>query len=160
MKYARAAQKHKKTMFYLYVAFLLIWSIAIVLMPIASAQKDVTKILLFLSGGCFWTGLIGTITMAVKINNARKRSHRFRESHSKLKQLGMISFFKNKEAKITDVTMFVALICFIITRIYADKLYWSFSFLALFVFSFGMHCMLNGINYIYLNYKIRREEKS
>lgn len=160
MRRSYTSQKHKMTMFLLFMMFLLILSVAIMLMPIASAQKETARGLLFLSGACFWSGLIGTVTMAVKINNARKRNHRFKEKYGDLKQCGVVSFFKNKEAKIADITMFASIICFIITKIFADGLYWPFACLALFVFSFGMHCMLNGINYIYLNFKVRREEKS
>ena len=129
-------------------------------MPIASVQQEVTKIPMFISGGGFWIGLIGTITMAVKINYSRKKSYRFEDKPLKVKQLGLISFFKNKEAKVADIAMFASCICFIVTRICTDNLYWLFIFLALFVFSFGMHCMLNGKNYIYLNQKVRREEES
>lgn len=160
MNYARASQRRRKRMLVLYVTFLLIWSIAVLLMPIASVQKEATKIPMFISGGGFWIGLIGTIAMAVKINNAIKRSYRFRDKRPEVKQLGLISFFKNREAKIADIAMFVSIVCFIVTRICTDNIYWLFIFLATFVFSFGMHCMLNGKNYIYLNQGVRREEES
>lgn len=160
MNYARASQRRKKRQFILYIVFLLIWSIAILLMPFASVYKEVTKILLVVSGGGVWIGLLGTVTMAVKINKARKRSYRFREKYPASKHLGLISFFKNKEAGIADIGMFVSIAGFIVTRICSDNIYWLFIFLALFVFTFGMHCMLNGMNYIYLNQGVRREEKS
>lgn len=160
MNYTRASQKRRKRMLILYITFLLVWSIAILLMPIASAQKEITKIPMFISGGCFWIGLLGTTTMAVKIINSRKRSYRFKDKHPEVKQLGLISFFKNKEAVIADIAMFVSIVCFIVTRICTDNIYWLFIFLALFVFSFGMHCILNGKSYIYLNQKVRRVEKS
>ena len=160
MNYAKASQRRRKRMLVLYVTFLLIGSIAVLLMPIASVQKEATKIPMFISGGGFWIGLIGTITMAVKINKARKRSYRFREKYPESKQLGLISFFKNKEAIIADVGMFVSIAGFIVTRICSDNIYWLFIFLALFVFTFGMHCMLNGMNYKYINYsKYVKEQK-
>lgn len=159
MKYIKTSQKRRKRMFMLYVSFLLVLSISILLMPIASSQKEQTQIPMFLSGGCFWLGLIGTIMMALRINKARKMSTMFKDKQSNEKQLGLCSFFKNKEAKIADVAMLISVVCFIITRICTENLYWQFIFLALFVFSFGMHCMLNGKNYIYLNYKVGREEE-
>ena len=147
-------------MLILYVTFLMLLAVAFLLMPIASAQKDTTKILTVISGGFFWIGLVGTIVMAIKIDKTRKRSGKLRDKKSKVKQIGLLSFFKNKEAKIADIAMFASIICFIVARICTDNLYWLFTFLATFVFSFGMHCMLNGKNYIYLNQGVRREEES
>ena len=160
MNHARASQKRRKRMLIPYVAFLAIWSIAILLMPFASMKKEATQIPMFISGGGFWIGLIGTVAVAVMINNARKRSDRLGKKRPEMKQLGLISFFKNREAKIADIVMFVSIICFIVTRICTDNIYWLFIFLASFVFSFGMHCMLNGKNYIYLNQEVRGEEES
>ncbi len=160
MHYTRASRRRRERMLILYVTFLLILSIGIMLMPIASVQKEATEIPMFISGGCFWIGLIGTVYTTLKINRARKRSHRRRNKEPEAKQLGLISFFKNREAVIADITMFTSIFCFIIARFCSDNLYLMFIFLALFIFSFGMHCMLNGKNYIYLNQKIRREEES
>lgn len=160
MNYARASQRRRKKRLILYVTFLLIWSLAILLMPVASVQKEATKILLFVSSGGFWIGLLGTVTMAVKINKARKKSYRFREKCPASKRIGLISFFQNKEAIIADVGLFVSIAGFVVTGICSDNIYWLFIFLALFVFTFGMHCMLNGINYKYINYsKYVKEQK-
>ncbi len=160
MNDTRVSRRRKKRQFVLYSVFLLIWSIAILLMPIASMQREVTHIPMFISGGGFWIGLIGTIAMAVMINNARKRSDRLRNKRPEVKRVGLISFFQNREATIADISMFVSIVCFIVTRICMDNIYWLFVFLATFVFSFGMHCMLNGKSYIYLNQEVRGEEES
>lgn len=160
MKISKASQRRRKRMGILYVTFLLILSISILLMPIGSVHKEQSKIPMFIAGGCFWVGLIGTLMMVLKINKARKQSYLIRDKKSGAKQFGLICFFQNKEAKIADIAMFVVIICFIITKIFTDSFYWLFIFLALFVFSFGMHCMLNGKNYIYLTYKGREEEEA
>ena len=160
MKYAKASQMRRKRMGILYAAFLLVLSISILLMPIGSAQKEQSQIPMFISGACFWIGLIGTVWMAIKINKARKQSYLFKDKQPKVKQFGLICFFKNKEAKVADIAMFASAVGFIITRICTGSFYWLFIFLALFVFSFGMHCMLNGKNYFYLTYKAREEGKA
>lgn len=98
--------------------------------------------------------------MFLKINKSRKADRTFRSTHPEMWQPGLICFFKNKNAKIADCVMFGAVIGVAVTGIFFNNLYVLHIFLALFVFSFGMHCMLNGKNYIYLNYQVRREEKA
>ena len=156
MDYAKASRRRRKTQLVLYIAFLAVCAISILLMPVAGTEKEASKLLPVIFGGGFWVGLIGTVFVAININNSRKRSYVFKYRYYDAKQFGLISFFKNKEAKIADITMFASIICLIITRIFVDNIYWMFIFLALFVFSFGMHCMLNGKNYVYLKQKVRR----
>lgn len=159
MKNKRVSQKQRKSMFFLYVVFLLVCSIAIVLMPVASAYKDSTRIPMLVSGGAFWAGLIGTVVIAVMINTFRKRSPAFADKRSKRKRPGLTRFFTNKEARIADIAMIISVPAFIISRICSGNLYPMFIFLALFLFSFGMHCMLNGESYIYLKSKVRRDDE-
>lgn len=159
MKYGKASKKRGKIMLLFYGLFLLIWSGSILIMPMASAKKELTMIPMYVSGGCFWFGLLGTITTAVIINMFRKKNCKYKSKHHELNQIGLISFFKNKPAIVADVVMFVSIVCFIVAKIWIDNLYLLFICLAIFVFSFGMHCMLNGKNYFYLNYKVRREEE-
>lgn len=159
MRSTRASQRRKKQMFAHYVIFLLVWTISIFLMYIASMYKDATKVPTLIAGGVFWIGLIGTLGSARKINNTRKNSYIFKKENSRIKQFGLIFFFKNKEATVADIAMIVSLLGFAAVRIYADSLFLLFFFLAVFVFSFGMHCLLNGKNYIYLKYKVRREDE-
>lgn len=150
--------QRRKCMMYLYSGFLSLWALAIVLMPIGSVIKENSIIMLYFSGAAFWIGLAGTICMAFKINNCRKASYRFKEHGGSRKQLGAIHFFQNKEAIVMDTLMFVSIIGLIIAKISTSGLLVSFLFFAVFVFSFGMHCMLNGINYRYIKYKVGREE--
>lgn len=157
-RHSMISSRRRKRMLGMYIVFLLILTLGIVLMPIGSTVKEKTMVIMYVSGVFFWIGIAGTIYMALKINSCRKNSYRFNEQAGNEKQFGLIHFFQNREAKIIDVVMFVSIIGFIITKICTSELIISFILLALFVFSFGMHCMLNGINYRYLKYKVRREE--
>lgn len=153
--------KQRKNMFYRYEAFLFLLSIALCLMPLASLIADKTKIVSILVGSMFWIGFIGTICMAISINKSRKKCIAFnRECVSSIKTIGLINFFKNKYAVITDIFMAVFLIGFIVSDIILTKNYIPFIFFAVLVYSFGMHCMLNGINYRYINYNVGRELES
>ena len=150
--------QRRKRMLHMYITLLATLAVGVVLMAIGSTVKEKTMTVMYVSGAFFWLGLIGTVYMALKINSCRKNSYRFNEQIGNLKQFGLIHFFQNREAQIMDVVMFVSIIGFIIAKICINELLLSFILLALFVFAFGMHCMLNGINYRYLKYKVRREE--
>lgn len=152
-------EKRRRKMMWLYTGFLALLAISVCLMPFGNSLKDKTAILMYLSGATFWIGLIGTIFMAVIINNSRKNSCRFNKCFGNQKQLGVIHFFQNTEATIADITMFVSIVTFIIAKIWISEIIVSFILLAICIFSFGMHCMLNGINYRYINYKVRRENE-
>lgn len=152
-KHQRKMQKKK--MLYLYMAFLAVLSISVFLMPIGIEIADRTRILTYLSGVMFWVSLFGTISIALFITYKRKKSKEFADDDSGRKRLGVIHFFQNRPAIISDVLLFVSLIGFIITRVLSETTIFPFVFLSLFIFSFGMHCMLNGSNYNYINYQKR-----
>ena len=159
-RHSMTSLQRRKRMLYLYIASLVILSLGIALMPFGSAVREKTMLLTYTSGMFFWIGIAGTIYMALRINNCRRNSYRFNEQVGNMRQLGLIHFFQNTESKIIDIAMFVSIICFIIAKICTSEILLSFIFLALFVFTFGMHCMLNGINYIYINYTVRRDTES
>lgn len=153
-RYQRVRQR--KRMLYLYVAFLAVLSVSMFIMPFGIKMADKSMIMTYISGIMFWIGLLGTIAMAVYITYSRQHSQGFAKAHPNHKRLGLIHFFQNMPAFVCDILMFVSLIGFIITRIWVGTTIWPFIFLSILIFSFGMHCMLNGSNYIYINYKTRR----
>lgn len=149
-------QRQRQRMLYLYGLFLAVLSISVFLMPFGIKKSAVSNIPTYISGVMFWIGLLGTIAMASYITFSRRRSRGFAKVYPNHKRLGLIHFFQNMPAFICDVLMFISLIGFIITRIWVGTTIWPFGFLSVLTFSFGMHCMLNGSNYIYINYKTRR----
>ena len=153
-KYSRSQRRIQ--MLYLYAAFLTALSISVFSMPFGIKIADKTKMLTYLSGTLFWIGLVGTIATAAYITYSRKRSKGFQKAHPNHRRLGVIHFFQNIPASICDVLLFISLIGFVITRIRLGTTVFPFIFLSFLTFSFGMHCMLNGSNYIYINYKMRR----
>ncbi len=153
-RYQRVQQR--KRMLYLYIAFLAVLSVSMFIMPFGIKMADKSMIMTYISGIMFWIGLLGTIAMAVYITHSRHRSQGFAKAHPNHKRLGLIHFFQNMPAFVCDILMFVSLIGFIITRIWVGTTIWPFIFLSILIFTFGMHCMLNGSNYIYINYKTRR----
>ena len=114
---------------------------------------------MYIAGALFWTAFILTVGMAVRINKSRHRSELFNREYEGLKKIGLLHFFQNKEALVMDAMMFTSLIVLIIIRVLKANVTVQSLFISLFVFSFGMHCMLNGINYVYIKYKteVRRD---
>lgn len=159
-RYSTVLMKRRKRMLWLFMGFLAAFAVGILLMPIGSMYKEKNVLLMYLPGTAFWVGMIGTIYMTIKINRSRKSSSRFNEQFGDQKQFGLIRFFQNTEAMIADIIMIVSMIGIVIAEICACPLLVTFVFLAVFVFTFGMHCMLNGINYKYLKYNVRRDEES
>lgn len=159
-KHCVASMRRRKRMIWLYTAFLFIWSLSIALMPLGSMMKESSRLPMYISGVVFWIGLAGTVGMIIRINYCRKNSYGFNEQFPQLKQFGLIHFFQNKIATIADIAMFVSIIGIIASRFVTDNLFSVFLFIAIFLFAFGMHCMLNGANYRYIKYKIRSSVKS
>ena len=149
----------RKRKLVLYVFFLALLSFSFVLMPIGQNMKEQSYIPMLSAGVLFWIGALGLLIVIININHSRRKSEGFKENYPNLRQFGLISFFKNAPAAIADVLMLVSIMGEIVL-FFTDLYYLKFIGAAVIVFSFGMHCMLNGINYIYVNYNIRRDRES
>ncbi len=146
--------------FLMFVISLFVLAVSIVLMPIGTANKEKSFILLIIAGALFWVGFIGTLWTTININMSRRASPVFNELYPNLRKFGLIHFFQNKPAIIADIAMFASMVLMIVVKLLDQSNTWQFVTIALIVFTFGMHCMLNGINYIYVNYRSRREKVS
>lgn len=161
MRYGGSSSlRRRQRMKYAFIGSLFLMSLSIAFMPIASKYRDTNILSTVFTGLTFWVGLIGSILIMIWINQRRKKDSCFNKLHPNAKQLGVVHFFQNKSAACADTAMFVALLGLIITKLTADSIIVPFMFLAAFVFLFGMHCMLNGICYKYLNYRIKRGNES
>lgn len=148
-------KRRQGRLFVLYTVSLALVSISILLMPVGVDTIAVS----YLSGALFWIGVIGAILTAAFITRSRRRSQNFASKYPHLRKWGVVHFFQNKYAFFCDVLMFLSVIGFVVTRIWFEKTTSPFIFLSLSIFFFGMHCMLNGSNYIYLKYQARRATK-
>ena len=159
MDWSRRSYYRRQRMLRNYTVALATLSLSIFLMPIVNGFKDSTKIPMYIVGALFWIALILTVGMAIRINNSRRRSSAFNIKYEGLRKLGLIHFFQNPKALIMDAIMFASLLAFIIARFLTWNTIVQFLFVSMFAFSFGMHCMLNGINYIYIKHKtkVRRD---
>lgn len=151
MEQTRKSYHRRQKMLRNYTIALTALSLVIFCMPFAHKIRNTTKLPMYLTGALFWIALIGTIAAAIKINTSRRRSPVFSSNYPGLKKLALIHFFQNKKAFLADLVMFTSLIAFVIGRFLVWNTIVLFVFISAFVFSFGMHCILNGINYIYIH---------
>lgn len=140
-----------------YALFMALIAFGIILIPWATDLEQERRWPVILVGGLVWGGLLGAMIITLQIGSARRGDPSFKNRGSWLKYWGLTHFGKNGLALIADVGMFVFLIVFIILErcTYAKNA--IFLFLGMFIFAFGMHCMLNSLNYLYINQKEKKE---
>ena len=155
----RKSYKTKRLLFAFNILFLVILSVSVSIMPYNSKTDGVTDMKI-LTGIMFWLGLIGTVFFASLINYFRSKDKLFNKAAEKYNKLGLTHFFQNLPAKIFDSLLIIALIGFILSFVFNFTLSVKFIFISAIIFSFGMHCMLNGINFVYvMNKRIRRVKR-
>lgn len=124
------------------VACFLLMSVDFLIMPIGNNVEKNMRWFEVLTGILFWLPLIiGAILQVVLSLNYKKNNKNMIDN----KQFGAISFFKNKIAAVFDVISIISLITFIAMLIFTSATsYFCYILISLFVFSFCMHCVLNG----------------
>jgi len=155
----RKSYKTKRLLFAFNILFLVILSVSVSIMPYNSKTDGVTDMKI-LTGVMFWLGLIGTVFFASLINYFRSKDKLFNKAAEKYNKFGLTHFFQNLPAKIFDSLLIIALMGFILSLVFNFTLSVKFIFISAIIFSFGMHCLLNGINFVYvMNKRIRRVKR-
>ena len=116
------------------------------------AEKGLSTMAL-MAGILFWVSLVFAIVTQVVLSHRRKAwflSNKIRKKRFSHK-MGAISFFKNLYAVIADVATVICIIGLVVSVILTDATgYACYVFVSLLVFSFSMHCILNGNIYYYI----------
>jgi len=141
----------KQYLFKFFVLSLAVMSVSIGLMPLSDPSSEMPRIVSVIIGILFWIGFIGTVFAVIRLYLCQKRDGT-RDKMEK-RQVGLVLFFKNKLAIVFDSMMFASILGFVLTKACMQGILVPFIFLALVVFSFGMHCMLNGSTYEYITDK-------
>lgn len=130
------------------IFFFLMFSVSFLLMPLGSeTPTENISAYTMVAGLMFWISIImGIVTQCVLAH--RRRSwyviHRIRKVRATQK-FGVISFFKNSYATVADAVTILSLIGLVIAMIATQGTgYICYVLVSLFVFSFSMHCILNG----------------
>lgn len=130
------------------VLSLLAFAVSFLLMPLGEeALNGQISNYAFIAGLMFWISMaVLLVTQCVLAFRRRAwcKTHRNKRA-SVTQRIGLISFFKNKFAMVADVVMLLSLIGLVVVLILTQGIgYVCYVFVSLFVFSFGMHCILNG----------------
>ena len=110
------------------------------------------------AGAMFWVSLISIIITQIVLANLRKKwftKNKIRKA--KKEQLpGIMCFCRNKYALTADIVCLLSLAALIVSMLLTDgagKI--CYYFISLFVFSFSMHCVLNGRIFYHITNKDR-----
>lgn len=135
--------------FYLAMIFNTVAAIAILCIPAADAHKNV----MYVIAATFWLSLLLGQFFFWKCNSERKRIEMkgSRRRENKKKQLGITAFFRNPEAFITDIVLFLSAGLVAVLTLCQIKTSWLIILGASTLYlSFNMHCILNGRNYRFI----------
>lgn len=134
------------------ISFLLL-AFSFMLMPIESKTfSGNLSIFSLIAGLIFWISLAtGTATQIVLTRHRKMWYVSNRVRVRKSTRTGVISFFKNAYATVADIALMLSLIGLIVVMVATHGIgYICYVFISLFIFSFSMHCILNGKNYYYV----------
>lgn len=121
------------------IGFLFV-SVSFLLMPLNNDSSEPNMF----AGVFFWCSLLISIVFQVILSFRIRKANRNNTKHG----LGLLKFFQNKYAKISDVVFVISAIGLLVAMITTDGLGYScYTFLAMTVFFFSMHCIFNGKNY-------------
>lgn len=122
-------EKKRKWYEITYFVFLALWAISFIVMPFGYEQ--IAGTLMYVSGGCFWLGMVGTIGSCIIAYALDK------------KKIGFTCFFNNKVTIIADTMIIIAVVGFIIANELIKNLVVAFLFIAIFVSACGIHGWFN-----------------
>ena len=141
------------------LVFSVISSLPILFCILDLRNDSAEKALIFASSITFWVGLLFEQCFIWLADSQRKKT----EKNKKQKGVrpGIISFFKTKLGKVSDITFILSVVAFMI-MVTADISVNVGQFVVLFliVLSFRFHCITNGKNYSYKSEKKKRGAKS
>lgn len=136
------------------IIFFLMLSVSFLLMPLGNeASTESISLYTLIAGLMFWISIImGIITQCVLAYRRKnwQAIHRIKKARV-AQRIGLISFFKNSYAAIADAATILSLIGLVIVMIATQGSgYICYVCISLFVFSFSMHCILNGKVFYYV----------
>lgn len=127
-----------------YSLFLFLLSLSFVLMPIEPSVRITASFRIYPAGILFWIGLLGSLHNGVPFCKAYDRPIKGSSKASDF----LLRFFQNPLAKIFDWTFLLSLPIFLLSLPLCKKQYFPFSILAIVIYSFGMHIVLNSTAYV------------
>ena len=106
-----------------------------------------------LCGICFWVFAIAAAVLQIILSANIKRLQKTGKLHNlriKKKRVGIIAFFSNPHAVISDIALLASLVVFIVFMIIRPISIFVYISLSVLFLSFCTHCIFNGKNYYYI----------
>ncbi len=134
------------------IASFLLMSITFMFMPLDSSGEARTNLYTVVVGACFWIFLVLGIVTQFILSKRRRDWYRIQRVRSRnYNRIGLLAVFKNKLAIVADIAFVISLLGFAVTMFMTNSTgYTCYVFLSLLVFSFCMHCILNGKIYYHI----------
>ncbi len=133
------------------VGCFLIMSVSFLLMPIESIT--------ILPGLLFWLGLALGIALQIVLEARRRKffkSYSVKREKMQKPKNGFLSFRSNSLAMIADISMAVSFVAVILAFVFTKGYgYACYVFIATTIFSFCMHCVLNGRIYFHAKNQLK-----
>lgn len=141
-------QKTDYMLFGVSVLSFLMLAVSFLLMPIESENtQDKISATALVAGVMFWVSIVIGVATQVVLSARRKKwySENRIKTDKKEQKIGLISFFKNIYSIIADIASAISLIGLVVAMIVTHSTgYICYVFVSAFIFSFSMHCILNG----------------
>lgn len=149
-------------LFWLAVAFIVLASGTFLLMPLVNRENQNEGIWALVIGAVFWVSSIVSYTLLITANVKRKQYlNRQAGGDTKMNCLpGMISFFGNVPAIVSDVVMIASVLMLAVALTKWKYEYISYVLLFLFYLSLNLHGMFNGRIYKSIKIKNTRRDRS
>lgn len=149
-------KKERKDLVLIFILFLslCVFSVSFLLMSIKNENtSDKLSIYSLIAGIIFWTSMLILIVVQIILSLRMKKwmkKYKIKQFRDASK-IGIISFFKNTYAIVADVLMVISLTVLVVLIVVTQGTgYICFIAIAIFVFSFSMHCVLNGKVFYYV----------
>lgn len=161
IKSTEQKRKIEKTAFFISILCMLLLSLTFLIMPVASnilLNKGSNK-LLIATGVMFWLFLALAYFLLGFVDINRRKFLKQHKKAEKKRLPGILRLFSNPAAKCADIVSVVSLVLLVILSFITDN-FANYILLAVFAFSFQMHCVLNGENCLYINSLKAEENKN
>ena len=115
-------------------------SVSFLLMPTEN------KYLQLIAGLMFWVFMVlGVVSQVILAMLAKRLSSKNREKRMQKQRVGIFEVCKNKFALVADIVFLLCVVVFAVLMIFTNgSSYFCYIVLTMLVFSFCMHCVLNG----------------
>jgi len=121
-------------------------------MPLENEQLQI------MAGVMFWVflilGIVSQVLLAIWFRQACSKNKEWRIQKQKI---GIFTIGKNKFSVVADIVLLISAVTFVVLMIFTRGTgYISYIVLTILVFSFSMHCVLNGKVYYYICERAKR----